>query len=347
MGNELKVLKSPNYNYVFNNETGEFARWGATLDDDPEYSPFGPELLDIEISTVCHQGCSFCYKTNVSEGDNMSLETFKTIFNKIPKTLTQIAFGIGSLNSCPDLYKIMEYCRDNDHNKVVPNITINGTGLTKKDAERLASVVGAVAVSRYSPDVCYNAVEMLHEAGIGQVNIHQLLCEDTYERCLQLIEDIKTDSRLKHLRAAVFLLMKPKGGRNVYTQLRSMDKYKKLVDLALDNDIPIGFDSCSAPHFVKSVEGRPNFKQLYQSAEPCESTRFSLYINVHGKAWACSFCEDHQDPEIGEPIDVLNAEDFLKDVWFHPRLVAFRERLHKSRDRNGCENCPAFDLRMT
>lgn len=56
----IKIFTSKDYNYVFNTETGAFARWGATKAEDPDFSPYGPEILDIEISTVCHQGCSFC-----------------------------------------------------------------------------------------------------------------------------------------------------------------------------------------------------------------------------------------------------------------------------------------------
>jgi len=55
-----KNVRSLNYNYTFRYEDGYFARWGKTLVDDPDMSPFGPEILDIEISTICSQGCKFC-----------------------------------------------------------------------------------------------------------------------------------------------------------------------------------------------------------------------------------------------------------------------------------------------
>ncbi len=56
-----KIVSSENYNYIFDRETGFFARWGRTKDDDPIYSPFGPEILDIEISEICNMGCTFCF----------------------------------------------------------------------------------------------------------------------------------------------------------------------------------------------------------------------------------------------------------------------------------------------
>ena len=55
----IKLCKSPDYNYLFNLKTGYFLRWGATEADDPEMSP-APEILDIEITTICGNGCPFC-----------------------------------------------------------------------------------------------------------------------------------------------------------------------------------------------------------------------------------------------------------------------------------------------
>ena len=39
-----RALISPEYNFIFNKETGFFARWGKTPKDDPQFCPFGPEL---------------------------------------------------------------------------------------------------------------------------------------------------------------------------------------------------------------------------------------------------------------------------------------------------------------
>jgi len=93
-----KSAISPNYNFIFNKINGAFSRWGATFDDDPECAP-SPEIADIEISTICNHGCKFCYKSNTCDGTYMDLKTFKTVFSKLPNTITQVAFGIGSINN--------------------------------------------------------------------------------------------------------------------------------------------------------------------------------------------------------------------------------------------------------
>ena len=47
---EKRVI-SEDYNYWFNSNNGEFARWGKTTDDDPKWGSI--ELFDLEVSEVC------------------------------------------------------------------------------------------------------------------------------------------------------------------------------------------------------------------------------------------------------------------------------------------------------
>ena len=114
---EKKCVRSEDYNFNFDKKSGAFARWGVTLEDDPEYSKFGNEILDIEVSTICHQGCSFCYKANVAKGENMSFDVFKTILDKMPPTLTQIAVGVGDLAQPIYLRKRNENIQNNKQDK--------------------------------------------------------------------------------------------------------------------------------------------------------------------------------------------------------------------------------------
>ena len=340
-----KAVCSKDYNYVYDKHTGNFARWGRTFDDDPTYSPVGPEIADIEISTICNgvKGpCKFCYKGATGKGENMSLETFKRVFSKMPKALTQIAFGIGDIDANPDMFSIFEHCRVNG---VVPNVTINGARMTDDHVYRLAELCGAVAVSRYDPpDVCYDAVKRLSEAGVNQINIHKLLSEETFDECMQTIDDAAQDPRLEALRSIVFLALKPKGRGYVYRSMRDPVRYRKLVDAAFASGVGIGFDSCSAPLFLKAMQGHKRYTEYEMMAEPCESTLFSVYIDVRGRMHPCSFLED-----IDSGVDVANCEDFMRDVWFGSHACAFREKLLRTAKEDsclvaGCRQCPVFDI---
>ena len=90
----IKQVRTPDYNYDFNTETGEFSRWGREKKYDPSYSPIGPEIADIEISTICHGingiPCGHCYKSNSGIGKNMTSDEFKNIFHKINKNVIYI-----------------------------------------------------------------------------------------------------------------------------------------------------------------------------------------------------------------------------------------------------------------
>ena len=336
----IRVIRSENYNWDFNTENGYFERWGRTLEDDPKFSPLGPEILDIEISTICNQGCRFCYKENVSDGENMSLETFKKLFSKFPNNLTQIAFGIGSIDTNPDLFPIMWHCRNNG---IIPNITINGYRMTPELYDKLVEVCGAVAVSLYDYDVCFNAVHELTERGLKQVNIHCLLSNSTEDKCFMAQFGKETDDRLKDLNAIVYLRLKPKG-RGVGLKQIKGSSYDLLIKRALERNISIGFDSCSAPSFAEVIKDRKDVNEIMKYVEPCESFgMFSAYINVKGIYFPCSFAEGVGEWKDG--LDVLNCSDFLKDIWYNPLVVKYREMSERSKDHNGCRKCLIYDLR--
>lgn len=333
---ESKSISSPTYNYLFSKDDGIFIRWGKTPDHDPFMSPYGPEILDIEISTGgCSMNCPFCYKNNKStKGKNMSSDTFFKILDKIPDILTQVALGLTDLSANPFLFDILTGCRSRG---IVPNFTITGIDLTEEWAKKLVGKVGAIAVSVYpgKKDIAYNAIKLLIDAGIKQINTHLIMSEETYLFVREVLVDRIEDKRLENLNAMVFLAVKPKGrAKENYTTLHK-DKYKDIINLCLDSDIPFGFDSCSAPKFEYCIKDRgKDVEFLLKCSERCESSLFSLYINVDGLCWPCSFMED--GPEF-DPINILEIDDFIEEVWKGWKLGIFREVL-KSNNRE----CPVF-----
>jgi radical SAM protein with 4Fe4S-binding SPASM domain len=76
---------------------------------------------------------------------------------------------------------------------------------------------------------------------------------------------------------------------------------------------------------------------LAQCADPCESTCFSIYIDVDGFVMPCSFSSGMNVPRI----DMNKDDDFLKDVWFNPKMNEWRDSLLKN-----CRSCPLYDLEM-
>lgn len=326
-----KVFRSDEFNYIFNKKTGKTMIWGKKYVDNPEVAPF-PMILDMEITTICkgigtkygrnknseleNNPCTFCYKCNTHNGKYMSFEVAKNIIDKLPKELTQIAFGVdASLIGNPDWYKIFCYARDNGY---IPNVTV--ADIDDDTAKKLADVVGACAVSFYgNKDVCYDSIKSLHNAGLKYINIHCMISKETINNAYELIKDISNDERLKNVYAIVFLSLKRKG-RGYKFNCLTQEEFSKLVNTCLSKNINYGFDSCSGQKFLDCVKSTKN-QYLEIFCDKCESARMSYYINVDGLGYPCSFSED-----IIKPIDILHCNDFINDVWNNPITINFREK---------------------
>lgn len=332
---KVKIVSSDGYNYIFNRETGFFARWGETPVDNPTFAPLGPEIADIEIvQGDCMGMCSFCYKSN-GEVKNvyMNLDTYKKLLAKLPPNLLQIAFGITDIDGNPDFFEIMEHTRSKG---IIPNYTTHGLDITPEIAKRTKELCGAVAVSVVDKEKTYDAIKMFNDAGMDQVNIHFTLSEETYEKAFEIMKDIKDDPRLSGLNAIVFLSLKQKGRGESHSSL-STKKYREVVDYGMNNNIGIGFDSCSAPKFLAAVKDHKDYAQLEQLSEPCESYLFSIYINTFGECTPCSFLED----EGYDSFNVLECDDFLKDIWYNDSVSKWRDELVGT-----AKNCAVADCRM-
>lgn len=342
----VKKCVSPEYNYTFNKVTGEFERWGRTTrtEDDPLYSMWGPEIADIEIVAGgnCLGKCDFCYKCNniASPKKCMTFEQFKNIFHKLPKTLTQIAYGITNITANPEFFKIMEYSREHG---VIPNYTTHGLDVTEEIAEKTSKLCGAVAVSVVNKEKTYDAIKKFTDFGMKQVNCHYMLSEETYLKAFEIIDDIVTDSRLKKFNAIVFLQYKDKNPYSQYHSLLNVEKYSKLIQYCDNKKINYGFDSCSAGIFIESIKEHPDKIQIEQYVDSCESMRMSIYINCLCKVFPCSFCENTEGWENG--IDILSSEDFLKDIWNNDRVIKWRNNLIGT-IKNSCASCPIYDLKI-
>lgn len=323
----VKAVASSDYSYYFRKSDGFFARWGKTLEDDPQYSPIGPELADIEISKDGCPGfgsvnapklCRYCYKGNTAqEPHNMSLDTFKHILNVLGPQLTQVAFGITGVKTNPDFIAMMEYCREKG---VVPNFTLTGADLDDDFAAKIGRLVGAVAVSFHGDtELCFSTIELLVKSGVKQVNIHAVTADK--ESLISLMHDIgrrRDYSSTFKLNAVVLLSLKPKG-RAKNLKCITEAELAEVVELAKLFNINLGFDSCSAH---KAFEMYP--PEMHHMIEPCESGLFSVYVDANGVFHPCSFAEE---TVTDVTIDMTKVTNFLDEVWNAPAVKEWREKL--------------------
>ncbi len=346
-----KFIWSDDYKLTFNKKNGFTARWGKTQEDDPQYCPYGPEILDLEISSAseddwnnmselqivtnhgCHGvGCrQFCYKANKQGGSvHMSLDTFKQIMDRMPKTLCSIAFGVLSpIEQHPQVWEIFEECRNRG---VIPNVTINQK-VSDEVADKLAHYCGAVAVSvnPRNKEIAYDTIYRLSYFGeMNQVNIHIVLSNDSVDFIKEVVDDMKSDMRLAFMNALVMLSFKDKACTHAMTPISTL-AYREVVDYCQQAKVNFGFDSCGANVFTEVCP------ELAQFAEPCESLLFSAYIDVNAKLYACSFTE-----KMGmwqEGIDVLAHDTFL-EIWNSEKVQQWRDLLIGLNGRS----CPEYTI---
>lgn len=419
----ITYVNAGDYNSKINMDNGYFERWGKTEADDPELAPM-PEIADIEVTTACKgidgKVCKFCYKSNTANGFNMSLETFKNVFHNVNQygMLSQIAFGADSnATSNPELFDMMDYCRENG---VVPNITV--AQITEDTADKLVARCGAVAVSHYGEfertkyfetingdffeiskqdynkrknedgvfkdsythNPCYNTVKMLTDKGMDQVNIHQLLSQETYDQVLKLIDDRNKDPRLEKMNAIVFLSLKKRGRGEKFNSL-TQEQFSNIVKKCLDMNVPFGFDSCSANKFTQCILDMKNenmelndkvFNELRTLPLKPEYSERADYLRKTGMECVNRMrlfdqflintepCESSAfsiyvsnfgrvypcsfAEGIGDwkqGIDISKEViDFKKEVWDGEKLMEFREKLLCEKDCNSCRKCQLFEV---
>jgi len=354
-----KAVISEKYNYTFDKETGEFYRWGKTTktEDDPIMAP-SPEIADIEITTSCDNNCEYCYKANNPNGKNMSYETFTNIIDKLLPILNQVALGVDAkCEANPDTFRMMEYCRSKG---VIPNLTV--ANISEETAQKITLLAGACAVSYHGDkDKCFNSIDRLSKAGLKVVNMHYVISQETYFDVFNILDDIKSDPRLKNMTAIVFLALKKKG-RGIDHQIITQHQMNNIINYATEKNIGIGFDSCGTLKYLESIKDDLDYdaKRIY--VEDCESTLFSSYFDTDGIFYPCSFSEGHTHKVIDNSsiklaykvidhnwtkgIPMTKDTDFLKDVWHHEKTIQFRKALLNTKKNNShnCRECPYFEI---
>jgi len=347
----LQTITSERYNCTFNFCNGYSERWGRTKEDNN--TPPVLEVIDIEITTKCNgvsgpNGvrvlCPFCYKANGPVGTNMSFETFKELFDKLPTTLAQIAFSAdSSLDTNPDTFKIMKYCRENGRNYVVPSISV--AQLDEKRAKQLLDVgVGCIGVSLYdNKEVCYDTIHlldtMIKEGGYdAQVNIQAVVANHNFVDLMGVLDDIKSDPRLSNLECIVYLALKQKGRGAGYAGL-GQEKWNRLLDKTSESISMYGVDVCSTKKLAKYFEetGLPGQEDYM---ETCDAGYYSAYISVNGLVYPCSFLENVDGWEIGED---LSSKSF-EEIWGGERFEAYRAQTAGVRCMSCDKSCVFWEI---
>lgn len=361
----MRVIRGKDYASFFQEETGAYLRTGilkggAETEEDPFQGDF-PELLDIGIMGHCLHGRSGlclvagveCYQNGLTaDKPNMPLEDFERIAEQCRGRTFQIALGgCGDPNQHESFEGILKACHKN---RIVPNFTTSGLGLTAQKAKLCKKYCGAVAVSWYRSKYTLDAISLLLAQGV-KTNVHYVLSRDSLGEALsrlradaeQRIAEERGDGHMAHaesgadagfprgINAVVFLLHKPVGQGSfeqmVTLQNQEFAELFHFLDSEEAGRLPykIGFDSCSVPALIRTSHVDPN------SLDTCEGARWSAYISSDLRMMPCSFAHDRQE------WSVSLREHSILEAWQSEPFERFRERL-----RTACAHCGKRQLCM-
>ncbi len=317
----MRFRKEKDYFSCFNEKTGAYIRVGKN-NIDPFMSSF-PELLDVGIMGHCKHGkLGLCIQAGVqcyqdglhSTAPNMKLEDFAEIARQCSGKTYQFALGgCGDPDQHEHFKDILQICREN---KIVPNYTTSGLGITDEIVALTKEYCGAVAVSWYRSDYTLRALQQFIEAGI-KTNIHFVLSKRSIDEALSA-------NFPDGINAVVFLLHKPVGLGTHENVLKISDMNDFISTVTSKKfKYKIGFDSCTVPALVNNLGIIDE-----DSIDTCEGARWSAYITSDMKMLPCSFDNQNRRWEV----DLRQKS--IQEAWNSEVFEDFRNRL-----RNACPNC--------
>ncbi|KXB01903.1 hypothetical protein AKJ44_01935 [candidate division MSBL1 archaeon SCGC-AAA261F17] len=290
-----------------------------------------PETVHLAVTYRCNLECSCCYVEggDCSE-DEMSLGQIRRLVDKLSELrVFQIAIGGGEPFLRSDLPEIVDVIR---RRGIIPNITTNGTLLTRTTLEEIADEIGRLKISFESGDIS-KKIEPVNSAGVP-FGINLILTRENIAR----IEDIL--SLCSRLGAKDVTLLRPKPSSRDLEWWRAHRPQpaeyvrlgEKLVKLANKfGDIQITVD-CALSFLMKGVSLTV---LTYHGVYGCSAGERFLFIAPNADVYPCSQFTD-TDHLIGNAL----KEDFA-DLWNEsPVLTKFRKfRENDAFSKTSCGKC--------
>lgn len=325
---------------MFNPTTGEYVRSGILTKNahtgksvDSGVDPFMrsfPSLIDIGVMGQCRSAkAGLCVNAGIDcyqsgkhiANSNMSITDYEKLIGQMSGKVFQVALGgRGDPNHHQDFHDILFMSRNN---KVVPNYTTSGIGITDQEIAWTKRYCGAVAVSWQRAEHSIQAIERFVKAGCT-TNIHYVLGRHTIAEAIDLLNG--TIKLPDGINAIIFLLYKPVG----------QGYMDRVLDIAIDNEnintfaqlvpkskVQVGFDSCSVPMVVNLMKDSIDMV----SVDTCEGARFSMYISANMVATPCSF-----DQRERWGVDL--HQHTISQAWNSEQFDDFRRSL-----RSACPSC--------
>ncbi len=315
-----------------------------------------PTLVDMQITSVCTQGCPHCYASSVYRGEHMPFGDMCRIFDDCAKAgVLQIALGGGDPLLHPNFVDAIRAVRERG---MVPNVTTSGAYFTDENLQALRKYCGAVALSLEGVGRRYSARRALGWKGflaalsrLQENDIHTVLQVTVGSSNLETVPDIVKFALTQKLYGVIFLAYKPVGRGESFDKPLSACEPNRVAEILagafreLAVHTRVGYDCCSSAIVAgmnESVFGHNN-----SELEGCSALRGSVGISVQQKFLPCTFTEQLECGDL--------KSHTLVELWHGQGAQAFREKQEASVKANavcsGCSysqqcmgGCPVYDL---
>jgi radical SAM protein with 4Fe4S-binding SPASM domain len=259
-----------------------------------------PLEVHLSVTNACSQRCGHCYMDSGKNdaGELSSVDLRRAIDLLAEMGVFHIALGGGEALERPDFFELAAHARARG---MVPNLTTNGTLLTREAAER-CRVFGQVNVSLDSLDggaqadraARLAAVDLLREAGI-RVGINCVVTRKGVDGLANLIAFAKE----RGLVDVELLRLKPSGrGKKDYFERRLTPAQNKkffpfIRDLSLlHGGFPVKIDCSFVPMFCWHRPDKSLMEQF--SVYGCEAGNVLLGVRSDGRFAGCSFLSSEE-----------------------------------------------------
>ncbi len=292
-----------------------------------------PSVANFEISTVCGLKCPMCqhgYGGNLHPNLFMPLDTFKSMWDKV-KSFTNVVYLLGGGESFmhPNIYEIMEYCKD-------ATIVIHTNANTKMNFDKIIDYVNQI---HFSVD------------GINQEMYEKYRVNGSFEKVINNIRGLVKAKRQRNA-ASPEILFKfiafkhtEQYADEAYELAESLDVDSFRLEPAAFPGLHLGIDT-----YNEFMPTKAEFKRLgyidfeknemclprYKDNACCTASFISYFVNVKGDISACCTLSTH--PNI---ITFGNlSENSFEEIWNHPKYQDFRIKVLKDRwQEPKCRGC--------
>lgn len=273
---------TPYDQYYDNSGLYKFEKYG--IDEIDLMNPEFPESIDLKITDLCNNNCSFCYANSSKDGKQGDKLFIKNIISQM-HPYTEIALGGGNPLEYPYLIEILEYAKEKD---IICNMTI-------KDKD---------AINNF--DFINNLYQnnLIHSFGISPTSIETLkefkkLKHFRFDFTLHLILGVHSLEFIHKVEDDYFDKILILGYKNIGKGNKYFQKYKKEIEKnirEISNYILSGnskfmaniiaFDNLAIEQL--NLEEYSNFDMYYQGKDG----KFSFYIDAVKQTYARSSLEE-------------------------------------------------------